>query len=65
MLGIEPNTQSKFGVEIAIMEHTGWSWAELRQTPAAVIDEMIVRIEAKSYWLKKKQALDNAAWKIK
>jgi len=61
MFGIEPNNATRHGVDIALMEHTGWSWRELRETPAAVVEEMIVRIEARSHWRKKKQELDRTA----
>ena len=60
MLGIEPTSQTAYGTEIAIMEHTGWSWEQMTSTPAAVIDEMIIRIEAREYWTKKRRALDSA-----
>ncbi len=52
--------QTAYGTEIAIMEHTGWSWEAMNNTPAAVIDEMIIRIEARHYWFKKRRALDEA-----
>lgn len=39
-----------FAVEIEVMRHMRWSWADLMQTPADVVDAIIERITAEGYW---------------
>ena len=60
MLGVTPNFSTRYGTEIAILEHTGWSWRELQETPAALVDELAVRIEARTHWREKKRQMDEA-----
>lgn len=58
MLGVEIDTQTRHGLDISIMEYMGWTWRELQETPVTVVEELIVRIEAREHWKKNKKKLD-------
>lgn len=39
------------------MREMGWSWRELLDTPAGVVDEIAERIEQQEYWTAKREKL--------
>jgi hypothetical protein len=39
---------SKYGNFLELMEITGWDWWTLRQQPADLVDEMIVKLGARN-----------------
>lgn len=40
------------------MREMGWSWADLQATPAALVDELILRLNAEHLYTEKRRKLD-------
>ena len=40
----------RYGMEIAIMRHMRWSWAELQNTPDDLVEEIAIRMNAEARW---------------
>lgn len=49
-----------FSFEIALMEHTGWSWDELQNTPVVVIQNIAARMASQSRAITLKAEMDKA-----
>lgn len=60
MHGVTPPEVTRFGAAITIMREMRWSWPDYLSAPAALVDEIAVRIEAREYWQEKKRQLDKA-----
>lgn len=48
----------RYTVEIDILEEMRWSWQALQAAPADLVEEIAVRIEARSKWLQKRAEMD-------
>lgn len=40
------------------MREMGWSWSDLMTTPAAVVDELVLRLSAENTYTEKRRKLD-------
>ena len=58
MQGINSHDPGAFSVEIGIMKAMRWSWAELMDTPYAVVAEIAQRLESEHRWSEEKRRLD-------
>lgn len=58
MLDLPVPDPGRYGAEIRVMRTMGWSWAELQETPADVVDELRTRLEAEAHWTAQRQRLD-------
>lgn len=50
----------RFAVEIDIMQEMHWSWRELCEAPAALLDELVTRLQARRHWTGVKTKQDEA-----
>jgi hypothetical protein len=50
MLNRSNPTPTSYDAEIAILLKTGWSWRELQETPADLVDALLEHISADAYW---------------
>jgi len=46
--GVPSPIGGRYPVEISVMQEMGWSYAELLATPADMVDEIVVRMNAQS-----------------
>lgn len=58
MLDMPVADPGRYGAEIRVMRAMGWSWAELQNTPADVVDELRTRLEAEAHWTEQRRRLD-------
>ena len=49
---------SRYGSLISVMERMHWSWQDLKNAPADLIEEIIQRIQSESRWRHEKAAFD-------
>jgi len=54
-------TPTRYGVLIAIMREYGWSWRELCEAPADLVEEIGTRLLAERHWQAQKRALEERA----
>ena len=43
-------TPTRYGVLLAIMREYGWSWQELCEAPADLVEEVAMRLTAEQHW---------------
>ena len=55
MHGAEAGITTRYGSEIAIMKHMGWSYSDLMNTPADLVEEIGLRLDAEARWRKEKE----------
>jgi len=58
MLDMSVADPGRYGAEIGMMRMMGWSWAELQDTPADVVDELRTRLAAEAHWTAQRRRLD-------
>tara|TARA_R110000868_G_scaffold104282_1_gene287211 strand:- start:1850 stop:2044 length:195 start_codon:yes stop_codon:yes gene_type:complete len=58
MLGHSIADPGRYAEDIRIMRTMGWSWEDLQNAPASLVDELQVRLNAESYWQAQKQKFD-------
>lgn len=49
---------TRYGVLIPVMERMGWSWADLCDAPADLVDEIVMRIMAERHWTAERAQVD-------
>lgn len=49
---------TRYGVLITVMEKMGWSWVDLCDAPADLVDEIAARTLAERHWTAERQQLD-------
>lgn len=54
------STPTRYGVLIAIMREYGWSWQDLLNAPADLVEEVAARLAAENHWTQEKQRRDEA-----
>lgn len=53
------STPTRYGVLIAIMHEYGWSWRDLCEAPADLIEEIGTRLMAERHWRAERQRMDD------
>jgi len=51
-------TPTRYGILMAIMREYGWSWRELCEAPADLVEEIAIRLEAEQTWTAERQQFD-------
>lgn len=53
---------SRYSVPILVMQEMQWSWADFQDAPFDLVEEIVVRIQAREHWNreKAKQRIDQA-----
>jgi hypothetical protein len=51
-------TPTRYGILIAIMREYHWSWTDILNAPADLIDEISTRLGAETHWRNKKLEFD-------
>ena len=49
---------TRYGPLLALMREYGWSWADLREAPADLVEEAAIRLEAERHWTTEKAKYD-------
>ncbi len=49
---------TRYGLLIPLMRHMGWSWADLCNAPADLVDEISTRMAAESHWAAERERMD-------
>ena len=44
------STPTRYGVLLAIMREYGWSWTDIQDTPADMIEEIAIRLDSEQHW---------------
>ena len=52
--------QTRYGVEIAIMQEMNWSYADLMATPMELVEEAMERMTARQRWERERRKRDEA-----
>ena len=52
--------ESRYGVDIQIMRHMQWSWRELLDAPADLVEEIAFRMAQEHKWTAERRKLDEA-----
>jgi hypothetical protein len=50
MLNRSNSTPTPYDAEIAILLKTGWSWRELQEAPADLVDALLEHMRADAHW---------------
>lgn len=48
----------RYAAELAVMEEMSWSWRELGEAPADLVEEILVRRGARLHWERERAKLD-------
>ena len=51
---------TRYGILMTIMEQYGWSWGDLCEAPADLVDEIATRIIAEQHWQAERSKKDAA-----
>ena len=54
------STPTRYGVLMAIMREYGWSWRDLCDTPADLVEEIAMRLSAEQHWAAERRNMDAA-----
>mgnify|MGYP000854842868 FL=1 len=52
------STPTRYGVYLAVMREYGWSWRDLCETPADLIEEIAARLAAEQHWTAERNKRD-------
>lgn len=52
--------QTRYGVEIAVMQEMNWSYEDLMATPMELVEEVIERMNARQRWERERRKRDEA-----
>lgn len=52
--------QTRYGVEIAVMQEMDWSYNDLMATPMELVEEVIERMSARQRWERERRKRDEA-----
>lgn len=55
MDGVNQPIPGDYAVEIAVMQEMGWSWSAYCEAPADLVDEIVMRMEARARWQETKR----------
>lgn len=58
MLDMPIHDPGRYALEIRIMREMGWSWRDLQDSPADLVEELQIRMNAESRWLEQRRKLD-------
>jgi hypothetical protein len=53
-------TPTRYGILMAIMREYGWSWQELCEAPADLVEEISMRMTAEQHWMAERRKRDEA-----
>ena len=53
-------TPTRYGVYMAIMREYGWSWRDLCEAPADLVEEIVWRMTAEQHWQAERSKKDAA-----
>jgi hypothetical protein len=53
-------TPTRYGVYMAIMREYGWSWRDLCEAPADLVEEIVWRTTAEQHWQAERNKKDAA-----
>ena len=65
MHGVQQPIPSMYPDEITLIEEYRWTYADIRNTPRGLIEELLIRIYAKRKWTAEKQRIEEAARQAK
>jgi hypothetical protein len=51
-------TPTRYGILLSIMREYGWSWADLMNAPADLVQEIGIRLQADNHWRNTKREFD-------
>ena len=54
------STPTRYGILMAIMREYGWSWQELCEAPADLVEEISMRMTAEQHWMAERRKRDEA-----
>ena len=55
-----PPDDTPYAIEIELMRELSWTWTDIQQTPADVLDLLVERISAERHWRYERQKLQAA-----
>lgn len=58
MRGQPAPTAGRYGTCIAVMMEMGWSWGELQEAPADMVQELIEHLNWREHWTQKRRQFD-------
>ena len=53
-------TPTRYGVYMAVMREYGWSWQDLQEAPADLVEEITWRMMAEQHWQAERNKKDAA-----
>lgn len=56
--GVPSPVAGRYAVEITVCEQMGWTYTELMATPADMVDEIVVRLNAQSNAERRRRDMD-------
>ena len=65
MHGAAMKDDTPYAVERAVMEDMHWSWSDLQNAPADLVDTIIESIAAERHWQQQRQKMDRAKQQAK
>lgn len=65
MQGLSVEMPGQYALAFAAMEELGCSWPDLQQTPAALVEEALVRRSARAKWERRKAEMEESRSKQK
>lgn len=60
MHGVRADVRTRYDVEIAVMQEMNWSYQDLCLAPDDLVEEILVRRDARITWERKKHEQDKA-----
>lgn len=58
MHDIATPVESRYAADILIMRHMQWSWRELLEAPADLVEEIAFRMAQESKWMTERKKLE-------
>ena len=52
------STPTRYGVLMSVMREYGWSWQDLQDAPADLVEEIVMRITAEQHWTAERNKRD-------
>ena len=59
MQDVSEATPTRYGILLAVMREYHWSWHDILQAPADLIQEMSARLQAEYHWREAKREFDS------
>lgn len=58
MRGKALSIHTRYGSAIAIMQEMSWSWSEFLEAPYDLIEEIWIRLQARTHWQNEKDSFE-------